>query len=209
MATLEQMIINVDMTGAIAEVEAKLEAGENALDVLGECMNGMTKVGELFQTGELFLAELVLSGEIFKEALKILSPKLAEGQSGEKKGKFMIATLKGDIHYLGKNIVATLMEAHGFDVLDMGEDVDPKLFVEKMKEFKPDFVGFSSLLTPNMEEMKAAVDLMKEEGLRDGVKVLIGGGITSEISKNFVGADFQTTDAMAGVSYCCDLVDCK
>jgi methanogenic corrinoid protein MtbC1 len=203
---LVQLIVDLDKDTAALEIKRRAEEGVPALVILDECKKGMTIVGEKFQAGEAYLAELVLSGEIFKSAMQTLKPYFAAGNTGEAKGKVLLATLKGDIHYLGKGIVAVLLKAYGFEVEDMGEDIEPTAFVEKMKKYKPEFVGFSSLLTPNMKEMKKTVDLMKEAGIRDSVKVMIGGGITSEISREFVGADFQTTEAMAGVQYCCDIV---
>ena len=204
MADLKKMVIELDKEGVMSELDTRLEAGEEPLDILNECKEGMTIVGEKFQSGEAYLAELILSGEIFKGAMEVLTPKLSEGNKGENRGKVLLATLKGDIHYLGKGIVATMLKAYGFEVEDMGEDIEPVAFVDRMKKFKPDFVGFSSLLTPNMQEMKKCVDLMIEEGIRDSVKVMIGGGITTETSRQFVGADYQTIEAMDGVQYCLD-----
>lgn len=206
MKDLKTLIAELDKENAIAVVKERAEAGEDALVLLNECKAGMVEVGDKFQTGEAFLAELILSGDVFKEALNALMPYLAKTSDGESKGRVLLATLKGDIHYLGKGIVATMLKAYGFEVEDMGEDIDPAKFVERMKEFKPQFVGFSSLLTPNMQEMKKAVDLMKEAGLRDDVKVLIGGGITNDTCRDFVGADFQTIEAMEGVEYCLKVV---
>jgi methanogenic corrinoid protein MtbC1 len=202
MPDLVQLVIDLDKEPAIAEVKRRAEAGESVLTILDECRKGLTTIGERFQAGDAYLAELVLSGEVFKAAMEVLKPHLAKGSTGEVKGKVLLATLKGDVHLLGKGIFAVLLQAYGFEVEDVGEDVPPEKFVERMKAYKPNFVGFSSLLTPNMREMKKAVDLMIEAGLRDTVKVLIGGGITSETSRVFVGADFQTIEAMDGVEYC-------
>lgn len=187
----------------VEEVKRRAQAGEDPSKIIDECRNGMTLVGEAFQRGDGFLAELILSGEVFKEAMIVLKPFMS-GASDKKVGKVIMATLRGDIHNIGKDIVITLLEAKGFEVLDMGVDVQPEKVIQAVKEFKPDFVGFSSLLTPNFKEMKAAVDLLIKDGLRESVKVLIGGGITTEKTREFVGADFQTIDAMAGVKYCID-----
>lgn len=207
MANLKQMIVDLDRDGALAEIEARAKSGVSALDILNECKEGMSVVGDSFQAGDSFLAELVLSGEIFKAGMEILTPYLASAGPIECKGKVLFATLKGDIHYLGKGIVTVLLRAYGFEVEDVGEDVPPEVFVERMKEYKPDFVAFSSLLTPNMKEMKKAVDLMIKEGLRDDVIVLIGGGITTEQTRVFVGADFQAIDAMLTIEYCLKRVE--
>lgn len=191
----------------LKEVEGRIEAGGNIFQILEECRNGMTVVGEKFQTGEAFLAELMLSGEIFKSVMKKLKPHLEQEKFEEKKGTVIMATLQGDIHDLGKDIVVTLLEARGFEVHNLGVDVPVKVMVDKVREVKPDFVGFSSLLTPNIQVMKQAVDMLKENNLREGVKVMIGGGITTEQSREFVGADFQTADANDGVNYCVSVME--
>lgn len=206
--TLTQMVIDLEPEELNAEVKRRLQAGEDALAVMNECKDGMVAVGDRFAAGDAFLAELVLSGELFKGAMEIINPYLSAGNTGPSKGKVLLATLKGDIHYLGKGIVATLLKAYGFEVEDVGEDVPPETFVERMKEYQPDFCGFSSLLTPNMKEMKKAVDIMVEQGLRNQVKVMIGGGITTEQTRVYVGADFQAVDAMETVNWCLKQVAC-
>ena len=149
--SLKQMVVDLEQDELFDEVKRRVEAGESALDLMNECKEGMVTVGDQFAAGDSFLAELVLSGELFKGALEILNPYLAVGNAGESHGKVLLATLKGDIHYLGKGIVAILLKAYGFEVEDVGEDIPPEVYVEQMKEYKPDFVGFSSLLTPNMK----------------------------------------------------------
>ncbi len=114
----------------------------------------------------------------------------------------MIGTLQGDIHELGKNILITMLRVHGFEVHDLGVDVPPSAVVDKVRGFKPHVVGFSALITTAFPSMKEAVALIQEAGLRDSVKVMIGGGVTTAGVRDYVGADFQTTDAMEGVTYC-------
>ena len=203
--------MSVNLAGAVEklekdvvlqEVQRRIEAGDGVLQILEECRNGMTIVGEKFQTGEAYLAELMLSGEIFKGVMNILKPHMVDEESNGKKGTVIMATLQGDIHDLGKDIVATLLKARGFEVHNLGVDVPIQVLVDKVKEVKPDFVGFSSLLTPNIQAMKQAVDMLIENDLRDDLKVMIGGGITTEKAREFVGADFQTLDANEGVTYC-------
>ncbi|MEL7566957.1 MAG: cobalamin-dependent protein [Dehalobacterium sp.] len=203
---LIKALVDLKKEEVLDEVKKRAEAGENVLGILEECRQGMTIVGENFQKGESFLAELVLSGEIFKAALQILDPYLSASNSGKHLSKVVMATLQGDVHDLGKGIIVTLLKARGFEVIDLGVDVPPAALVSKVKEVKPDFVGFSSLLTPNIKVMKQAVDMLEAEGLRQGLKVMIGGGITTEKAREFVGADFQTLEAMEGVSYCLKIV---
>ena len=184
----------------------RADKGENPVQILEECRKGMTIVGDRFQKGDYYLAELLLSAEIFKKAVAILQPYLAKHRPSKPLGKVILATLKGDIHNLGKDIVATLLEAHGFQVYDLGVDVSPSIVLQKVKEVNPDFVGFSALITTAFESMKEAADMLTEAGLRDQLKLMIGGGVTTPLVQAYVGADFQTVDAMEGVVYCMKMV---
>ena len=183
-------------------VKSRAEKGEDPVRILEECRQGMSIVGERFQKGEYFLAELLLSAEIFKGAIAILEPYLAKARPPKPLGKVVLATLRGDIHDLGKNIVATLLRAQDFEVYDLGVDVDPAVVVDKVKETRPEFVGFSALITTAFDSMKEAAEMLAEAGLRDKLKLMVGGGVTTPMVRAYVGADFQTTDAMEGVAYC-------
>jgi len=199
---LSQLIVELKRDEAARVVKSRLEKGNDPIQILDECRQGMTKVGDRFQQGDYFLAELMLSAEIFKAAVSILQPYLARSRPSKPLGKITLATLRGDIHDLGKNILATLLEAHGLEVQDLGVDVPPDRVVENVKETRPDFVGCSALITTAFDSMKKAADMLVEAGLRDQVKIMIGGGVTTTMVKDYVGADFQTTDAMQGVTYC-------
>ena len=183
-------------------VKSKAEKGENPIQILEECRRGMIIVGERFQSGDYYLAELMLAAEIFNGATAILEPYMANVRPSESLGKIVLATPKGDIHDLGKNIFANLLKAHGFEVHDLGIDVDPSLIVAKAAEVRPDFVGLSVLITPTFASMKQTAEIFEEEGLRDGIKLMVGGGVTTPTLKTHIGADFQTTDATEGVAYC-------
>ncbi len=183
-------------------VAKRLERGDDTLNILDDARRGMTIVGDQFKEGTLFLSEMLLSAEIFKEAMVILKPYLNKIRPPESLGKVLLATPKGDIHDLGKNILATLLEGQGFDVYDLGVDVDMLLIIEKIKDVKPDFVGFSALITTAFASMKQVAEILEKEGLRDTFKLMVGGGVTNSTLKDYIGADFQTTDAMEGVKYC-------
>lgn len=183
-------------------VKTKLDSGEDPLQLLEECRQGMTTVGDLFQKGDYFLAELMLSAEIFKEAVAVLEPHMSKAQQSKPLGKVVLATMKGDIHDLGKNILATLLRAHAFEVYDLGVDVAPHVLLQNVKDTKPDFVGFSALITTAFDSMKEAVGLLEKAGMRKQLKVMVGGGVTTPQIRDFIGGDFQTTDATEGVSYC-------
>lgn len=199
---LSGLILEFNRDGVLEIVNGRLQSGDDPLRILDDCRQGMTLVGERFQKGEFFLAELILSAEIFKEVAAIIEPHLSQAKPADFKGRVLIGTLRGDIHDLGKNIVVILLRAHNFEVHDLGVDVPPCVVVEKVKEYQPHFVGFSALITTAFPSMKEAVALLQEAGLRDRVKVMIGGGVTTAEVRDYVCADFQTTDAMEGVAYC-------
>ena len=152
---------------------------------------------------------MILSAEIFKEVAALIEPHLSRAKPACARGRVLIGTLRGDIHDLGKNILITLLRAHAFEVQDLGVDVPPTLVLEKVKEFNPHFVGFSALITTAFPSMKEAVALLQHIGLRDRVRVMIGGGVTTPAVRDYVGADFQTTDAMEGVTYCLQMTGGK
>jgi methanogenic corrinoid protein MtbC1 len=190
-------------------VKSRVENGEDALKILDDARQGMVAVGDHFQKGDLFLAEMMLSAEIFKEVVAILKPYLDSSRPREARGKVVLATLKGDIHDLGKNILVTFLEGQGFEVHDLGVDVEPSVLLEKCKEVKPDFVGFSALVTTVFQSMRTATDMLEEAGLRETLKLMVGGGVTNAVLKEHLNADFQTTDAMEGVSYCLKVMEEK
>ena len=199
-------IVNLEHDFVIEEVTKGVQEGVDPITLLDACREGMSQVGDRFQTGEYYLSELMLSASLFGSAMKVLEPALMKERPAEPVGSVVLATLKGDIHDLGKNIFATLLTAHGFEVHDLGVDVDPKDLVAKVREVQPDYVGFSALITTVFKHMKEAVDLLEEEGLRSGFKLLVGGGVTTPLIKDHLGADFQTTNAMDGVAYCMDIL---
>lgn len=186
----------------LATVAERVEGGEDALAILEDARRAMTVVGEQFQEGTLFLAQMMLAAELFKGVMAILKPSLERARPPEPLGSVVLATPRGDIHDLGKNIFVTLLEAQGFDVHDLGVNVDPSRVIEKVKEVKPDLVGFSALITTAFASMKETAEIIEEEGLRDEIKLMVGGGVTTPTLKAHVGADFQSTDATEGVAYC-------
>ncbi|MBW2273662.1 MAG: cobalamin-dependent protein [Deltaproteobacteria bacterium] len=203
---LSTAIVTLDKDATPGIVERRLASGEDALDILEDCRRGMTIVGNKFQEGEYYLAELILAAELFKEAVALLDPHLAGVQGSAPSGKIVLATMRGDIHDLGKNILATLLRVHAFEVHDLGVNVEPELLLEKVREVEPQLVGFSSLITASFESMKEAIGLLQDAGLRSDIKILLGGGVTSPELRNYLGADFQTLDAAAGVNFCVEAV---
>ena len=199
---LAMAIVELNRDEALDMVKRRCKKGENPLHLLDECRRGMIIVGERYQKGEYFLSELMMSAELFKGVVEILDPYLAKTRPPKPRGKVLVATLRGDIHYLGKDLFAALCKAQGFEVYNLGVDVAPQLVVDKVKEVKPDFVGFSALITSVFAAMKEASEMLEEAGLRKHFKLMVGGGISTPMVKEYIGADFQTTDAMEGVAYC-------
>ncbi|HDZ19631.1 hypothetical protein LCGC14_1039740 [marine sediment metagenome] len=207
---LTQNLIELEHDKVLSEIKERLIQGEEPIRIIEECKQGMALVGEKYKNNEYFLAELMLSGETFKEAMALIEPYLGENTTEDNiKGKIILVTIQGDIHDLGKNILATLLKLEGFKVYDLGVDVNPDIVVEKVKEIKPDFLGFSALLTMTFDPMKSIVDKLEKAGLRDNLRIMVGGGITNTLVKDYIGADFQTVDAMEGVQYCLELIKAK
>jgi 5-methyltetrahydrofolate--homocysteine methyltransferase len=207
---LTNNLVELERDQVLSEIKERLDKGEDPLKIFEECKQGMDIVGEKFKSKEYFLAELMLSGDLFREATELIEPYLGEIESdGDILGKVMLVTVQGDIHDLGKNILGTLLKLEGFEVIDLGVDVDPNIVIEKVKELQPDFLGFSALLTITFDPMKNIIDKLTEAGLRDKLKILVGGGITTTLVKDYIGADFQTVDAMEGVQYCLEIIKSK
>lgn len=183
-------------------VSDELQAGTPPLDVLSQCRKGMEIVGERYKSGKYFLSELIVSGEIFKQAMALIEPKLPKQGDDGSAPVVVLGTVAGDIHDLGKDIVAVLLKGAGFVVHDLGVDVKPQAFVEKLMETNASILGMSGLLTPSFDTMKATVDAVTEAGLREKVKVIIGGGVVTEQVRRHCGADAFTTDGMEGVEMC-------
>jgi methanogenic corrinoid protein MtbC1 len=199
-----------DLSAALADfkrdvvleaVNSRLEAGEDPVQLIKELQVGMEEVGDRFNRAAYYLGELMMSANLFNEAMAILEPRL-EASTQETLGTIVIGTPRGDIHEIGKNIFCTLAKGAGFVIHDLGVDVAVDTFIAKVEELQPEIVGFSSLITTAFEPMKEIVDGLEARGLRDGLKIIVGGGVTTETVKRHVGADAQTTDAMEGVRIC-------
>jgi 5-methyltetrahydrofolate--homocysteine methyltransferase len=179
-----------------------LAEGKDPKAILDAYQAGMTEVGKRYEAGEYFVSELILAGEMMTAGSDKIKPFLNGGSAaGPAKGRVLIATVEGDIHDIGKNIAGTIMELAGYEVKNMGEDVKTSLIIEEVRSFKPVLLGLSGLLTLAYDPMKAVVDNLKEAGLRDQVKVLLGGSQIDDHILKYVGADVYANDAMTNVSF--------
>ena len=190
-------------------IKKAIDGGEDPFAILNELRMGMDAVGERYSSGEYFLGELILSAEIFKEALELLEPHLGAKKDADSIGDVVIGTTRGDIHDIGKNIVSTLFKVAGFTVHDVGVDVEPKVFADKVAETDAKIVAMSALITPTFGTMKELVEILVERNLRDDRYVIIGGGPTTIKVKDYVGADGWTLDPRLGVDMCIDFIKGK
>jgi methanogenic corrinoid protein MtbC1 len=185
---------------ALAIARALLDGDEDPLKILDECSKAMEIVGKRFEEGTYFLPELMLAGDMLKQISEMVKPRLHGEVSSGKRGKVLMGTVEGDIHDIGKDIVTFLLEVNGFEVRDIGIDVPPGTFVEEIKAFQPHVVGMSGLLTLAYDSMKRTVQAIEEAGLRDTLKIMIGGGQMSEKVREHAGADAFGKDAMEGIA---------
>lgn len=202
-----------DLVNAIADMmeddamtltKKYLEDGVPPMKIIDAYKDALAVVGKRFEAGSYFVPELILAGEMMRTASELIKPMMTGGEAGKetkKIGKFLLGTVEGDIHDIGKDMVHMLMDINGFDVRDLGVDVPAQQFCDAAKEFQPDIVGLSGLLTLSYDSMKSVVDGLGAIGMRDKVKVIIGGGQVDEHACKYVGADAWVTDAVAGVNY--------
>lgn len=200
-----EAIIELDEQVALELADGMIKSGTEPVDVLERCREGMSIVGERFESGDFFLSEMIMAAEIFNQIMNIVRPHLKSTLS-ESQGKIVIGTVEGDVHDIGKNIAIALLEAEGFDIIDLGVDVPPANFVEAIKEHEPDILGLSSLLTVALETTKQTIDAITEAGLRDKVKIIIGGGRIDSHATEYIKPDASTDNAAQGVRMCIGLM---
>jgi methanogenic corrinoid protein MtbC1 len=185
---------------ALKLVQEMVEGGSEPMAILGAAREAMDIVGKRYEEGTYFLPELMLAGEMLNQITDILKPELGKLPEIKRHGKVLIGTVVGDIHDIGKNIVTFMLDVNGFEVLDLGVDVPPQKFVEAILAFEPQVVGLSGFLTLAFDTMKETLEAIEAAGLRDKVKIMIGGGQINEDIKKYTGADAYGNDAVAGVS---------
>jgi methanogenic corrinoid protein MtbC1 len=199
---LIEAMVEMKEQEALERAKVLISSGEDPLKILNACSEAMETVGKRFETGEYFLPQLILAGEMVRQISEMLKPKLKDKSTSvtsESLGKVLIGTVKGDIHDIGKDIVTFMLQVNGFNVLDLGIDVPPSKFVDAIKEFQPQVVGMSCLLTLAFESMKDTVEAIENAGLREEVKIMVGGGQVSEMVRDYANADAYGEDAVSAV----------
>jgi len=194
---------------ALKLVREMVEGGSEPMAILDAARKAVDIIGQRYEEGTYFLPELMLAGEMLNQITEVIKPEMAKVPEVERLGKVVMGTVEGDIHDIGKNIVSFMLDVNGFDVLDLGVDVSAQKFVEAIGEFQPQVVGLSGFLALAFDAMKETVEAIKTAGLRDEVKIMIGGGQVSDEVRKYTGADAYGKDAMAGVSLAKEWVGAK
>ena len=184
-----------------------LEEGKDPLEIIAALTETMNKLGDLFARLEIFLPQLILAGEALTASVDILRPKIMEaGEQGAPKGRVVIGVVKGDLHEIGKNIVKLMLDTNGFEVKDLGYDVDSLTFIKEAEAMGADIIGASSLMTTTMPGQKEIIELLKEKGIRDRYKVVIGGAPTGQEWADQIGADLWCEDATSAPKLMAELL---
>ncbi|MDP7355452.1 MAG: corrinoid protein [Desulfobacterales bacterium] len=191
-----QYIIDADEEGVVELAKKYLKEGLNPVDMVANGLSeGIKKLGDLFERGEIFLPHLIIASEAMTAAVKILEQAMPSDQVGKKLAKVVLGTIEGDVHDIGKGIVATMLRVSGFEVFDLGRDVPIDNFVQKAKEVDADVIGSSALMTTTQVGQKKLEAALEEEGLRDKVKTMVGGAATTEYWASKIGADLYAESA--------------
>jgi methanogenic corrinoid protein MtbC1 len=197
-------LVDLDEDVVLALVKQRLAAGDEPLQIIEDCHEGMRQVGLRYESGDYFVAGLIMSGEIFREVVELVQPLLVSHVPAQSAGRVLIGTVQGDIHDIGKNMTTMLLECYGFSVIDLGVDVPAAEFAAKAAELKPDIVGMSGLITSSFESMKNTVTVLRATANQHALSfpIVIGGGMIDDQVCRFVGADYWVSDAMSGVRLC-------
>ena len=203
---LAQALVDGNKADANRLVREKLDAGVSAPDIIAECNQGMVQLGERFTAGEVFLPQLMFSGMIMKEIMTLLGPALDKEKGSDSIGTVVMGSVQHDVHDIGKDIVIMMLRSVGFEVIDLGVDVSPEKFVEAVREHKPAVVGMSVLLTTCYKSVTETVKAIQEAGLRDDVRIMLGGAAASELVAENAGCDRYGKTAVDGLNFAREVV---
>ena len=184
---------------ALELVRGMIAAGTEPAEILNAARKAMEVVGQRYEKGTYFLPELIMAGEILSQISEIVKSRMTQAQEIKRHGKVLIGTVQGDIHDIGKNIVTFMLDVNGFEVLDLGVNVPAEKFTQAIQDFQPQVVGLSGFLTLVYDAMKEVVEATKKAGVRDRVKIMIGGGQVNDEVRKYTGADAYGKDAMEAV----------
>jgi methanogenic corrinoid protein MtbC1 len=204
LSAIEQAVAALDEARTLRLVEQAKEAGHDPVELIHAVQDGLAGVGERYEQGEIYLAGLIMAGEIFRGAMEIVQPGLEVAMAGADSGRVLLGTVAGDIHDIGKNMAALAFRMRGCAVVDLGVNVPPEKFVEAALQFRPDIVGMSGLLVVAFEAMRETIDLLRQQapGPTKTPLLVIGGGTVNEQVAHYVGADLWSDDAMEGARQC-------
>jgi 5-methyltetrahydrofolate--homocysteine methyltransferase len=198
---LVKVIADLDAETAVKIVKEALDSGVSPMDILGDCQAAMAIVGDRFEKKDYYLVELMMAGDVLKQISDIVKPRLnGEGNNSSYKGRIVIGTVRGDVHNIGKDIVIFMLEASGYEVYDLGVDVPEEKFVEAIRDKKPQLVCLSGLLTSIFPIFRSTIEAIEAAGLRDQVKILVGGGQVDAKVMEYTGADGYGSVASAAIS---------
>ncbi|MEM2741895.1 MAG: corrinoid protein [Nitrososphaeria archaeon] len=197
---IKSSLLELNEEKVVKAVKKCLEVGNNPIEIVNAISSALKEIGDKFGKGELFLPDLMIAGEVSKKVIsEHIGPLLKQTKAVKKRGVFVIGSVAGDIHDIGKNIVASMLFADGFEVIDLGVDISVDKFVQAVKEYSPDILGMSALLTSTREVQKEVIEALKKHGLRGKVKVMVGGGAASSEWAQEIGADGYAEDAIEAV----------
>jgi methanogenic corrinoid protein MtbC1 len=201
--SLVELIVDMEEGASLALITERLAAGEDPVGILDECRQGIERVGQLYEQGVFYVAALIMAGEIFREATEILLPLVAAKHGSAKVGRAVVATVRGDIHDLGKNIMAALLDSNGYTVVDLGVDTPVARVVEAVLREQPDVLGLSCLLTSAYEGLRETISAVREATGSSGrrLPIIIGGSSLTETVRELVGADAWCHDAASGMEF--------
>jgi 5-methyltetrahydrofolate--homocysteine methyltransferase len=205
-SSLAQIVIDGDFGGVKSLTQKMIDEGVSPLEIINQgLMAGMNVVGVRFKAGDMYVPEVMMSAKAMSIGIELVKPLIA-AKDMPTAGKVLIGTVKGDLHDIGKKLVVMMMESAGFEIIDLGVDIDSATFVKAVKEHNPQVIGMSALLTTTMLSMKDTIEALKKEGLRDSVKVIIGGAPITQGFADQIGADGYAPDAAAATELCRRLI---
>jgi methanogenic corrinoid protein MtbC1 len=202
-------LLELEEAVVLDQVRAQVQAGEDPYPIIAAAQQAMRMVGERYEEGDYYISSMMMAGEIFREVMEILEPVIEQQTAGNEAGQVLLATVKGDIHDIGKNIFSMLLRSHGFQVTDLGVDVSPDHIIQEVQAARPEIIALSGLLTVSYDSMKETVQKVRKQADRQAAQtpIIIGGGTMNPMVCSYVGSDYWASDAMLGVQLCKQIME--